>query len=225
MRSDLPTGVVTLLFTDIEGSTRLLSELRGAYIEALAEHRRIIREAAAAHGGSEVDTQGNSFLLAFPRASGAVASAVVAQQGLAGGPIKVRMGIHTGEPELTDEGYVGLDVHRGARIGDAGHGGQILLSATTQPLVDVDTVDLGEHRLQGIERPEHLFGVLADGLDAEFPPLRAIDASEPDLPTWLTPFVGREMELAQLDRAALRQRDPHRLARRPWRRRQDTPGR
>ena len=199
MRHDLPTGVVTLLFTDIEGSTRLLSELRGRYVDALAEHRRLIREALQAHGGVEVDTQGDSFLIAFPRPSGAVAAAVAAQLALRDGPISVRMGIHTGEPELTDEGYVGLDVHRGARIGDAGHGGQILLSAATRALVDVATVDLGEHRLSGIERPEHLYGVVADGLRSDFPPLRAIDASQPDLPTWLTAFIGREMELAQLD--------------------------
>jgi len=199
MRQDLPTGVVTLLFTDIEGSTRLLSELRSGYVDALAEHRRLIREAVAAHGGVEVDTQGDSFLVAFPRPSGAVAAAIAAQRALADGPVKVRMGIHTGEPELTDEGYVGLDVHRGARIGDAGHGGQILLSSTTHALVDIDTTDLGEHRLGGIDRTEHLYGVRVDGLRTEFPPLRAIDTSEPDLPSWLTAFIGRESELAQLD--------------------------
>ena len=145
MRPDLPTGVVTLLFTDIEGSTRLLADLRGRYVDALAEHRRLVREAARAHGGVEVDTQGDSFLIAFPRPSGAVSAAVAAQLALRDGPITVRIGIHTGEPELTDEGYVGLDVHRGARIGDAGHGGQILLSAATHARVDVATVDLGEH--------------------------------------------------------------------------------
>ncbi len=199
MRQDLPTGVVTLLFTDIEGSTRLLADLRGRYVDALAEHRRLVREAARAHGGVEVDAQGDSFLIAFPRPSGAVSAAVAAQLALRDGPIAVRMGIHTGEPELTDEGYVGLDVHRGARIGDAGHGGQILLSATTRALVDVATVDLGEHRLRGIERPERLYGVVADGLRSDFPPLRAIDAAQPDLPTWLTAFIGRELELAQLE--------------------------
>lgn len=199
MRPDLPTGVVTLLFTDIEGSTRLLSELRGGYIEALSEHRRRIRAAAAAHSGVEVDSQGDSFLIAFSRPTGAVAAAVAAQRALADGPIRVRMGIHTGEPELTDEGYVGLDVHRGSRIGDAGHGGQILLSATTRALVDIETSDLGEHRLDGLERPEHLYGVLAEGLPHEFPPLRAVDATEPRLPIWLTTFVGREAELEQID--------------------------
>ena len=135
MRTDLPTGVVTLLFTDIEGSTRLLSELRAAYVEALAEHRRIIREAAAAHGGIEVDTQGDSFLLAFPRPSGAVAAAVAAQRGLAGGPIKVRMGLHTGEPWIAEEGYVGIDVNRAARIAHIGQGGQVLLSEVTAGLL------------------------------------------------------------------------------------------
>ncbi len=198
MRQDLPTGVVTLLFTDIEGSTRLLSELRGGYVDALAQHRRLIREAAAGHGGVEVDSQGDAFLLAFDRPTDAVAAAIDAQRRLAGGPVSVRMGIHTGEPELTDEGYVGLDVHRGARIGAAGHGGQVLLSAATRGLVDIEAVDLGEHRLAGIERPEHIYGVLADGLAREFPPLRASDASEPELPTWLTTFIGREAELAQV---------------------------
>jgi class 3 adenylate cyclase len=121
---ELPTGTVTFLFTDIEGSTRLLRELGDAYAEALAEHRRLLREAFTVHGGVEVDTQGDAFFVAFARARDAVAAAVDAQRALASRPIQVRMGIHTGEPLRTDEGYVGMDIHRGARIAAAGHGGQ-----------------------------------------------------------------------------------------------------
>jgi class 3 adenylate cyclase len=121
----LPTGTVTFLFTDIEGSTRLLDELgAAAYADALAEHRRLVREAFAAYGGVEVDTQGDAFFVAFPDADGALAAAAQAQSALAEGPIRVRMGIHSGEPLLTEEGYVGIDVHRGARVMSAGHGGQ-----------------------------------------------------------------------------------------------------
>lgn len=136
MVGGLPTGVVTLLFTDVEGSTRLLQELGDGYGEALHEHRRRLRAAFAEHEGVEVDTQGDAFFVAFARASDAVAAAADSQRALAGGPIRVRMGLHTGEPRLTDEGYVGLDVHKGARIAAVGHGGQVLLSPTTRALVD-----------------------------------------------------------------------------------------
>ena len=114
--STLPTGVVTFLFTDVEGSTKLLHELGDAYADALHEHRRLLRESLTAHSGVEVDTQGDAFFVAFGRASDAVAAAADAQLALAGGPIRVRMGLHTGEPRVTEEGYVGLDVHKGARI-------------------------------------------------------------------------------------------------------------
>src|ERR671932_2307737 len=125
----LPSGTVTFLFTDIEGSTRLLHELGAErYARALADHRRILREAFGAHGGVEVDTQGDAFFVAFPTAPGALAAAADAQERLAGAPIRVRIGIHTGTPHLTEEGYVGEDVHRAARIAAAGHGGQVLLS-------------------------------------------------------------------------------------------------
>ena len=127
MSRDLPTGTVTFLFTDIEGSTRLLHELGAErYAEALAEHRRVLRDAFAAHGGVEVDTQGDAFFVAFPTAAGAVAAAAAGQEALAPGPITVRMGLHTGTPTATDEGYVGIDVHRGARIAALAHGGQVL---------------------------------------------------------------------------------------------------
>ena len=124
MRSELPTGTVTFLFTDIEGSTRLLAELGDGYAAVLAEHRRVLREAWLRCDGVEVDTQGDAFFVAFGRASDAVAAAADAQVGLAGGPVRVRMGLHTGEPLRTDEGYVGFDVHRAARIAAAGHGGR-----------------------------------------------------------------------------------------------------
>src|SRR6476646_569274 len=130
----LPTGVVTFLFTDVEGSTKLLHELGDTYADALHEHRRLLRKAFTAHNGAEVDTQGDAFFVAFGLASDAVAAAADAQLALFGCPISVRMGLHTGEPRLTDEGYVGLDVHKGARIAAVGHGGQVLLSQTTRAL-------------------------------------------------------------------------------------------
>src|SRR3712207_2232375 len=126
--TDRPTGTVTFLFTDIEGSTKLLHELGERYADVLAEHRRLTREAFTAYRGYEVDTQGDAFLVAFQRASDAARAAGQAQAALAGGPVKVRMGLHTGEPIVTAEGYVGMDVHKGARVMSAGHGGQVLLS-------------------------------------------------------------------------------------------------
>src|SRR5919109_4825045 len=135
MVSDLPTGVVTLLFTDVEGSTRLLHELGDGYGEALHEHRRRLRATFADHDGIEVDTQGDAFFVAFARASSAVAAAADGQRALAVGPIRVRMGLHTGEPRVTEEGYVGLDVYAGARIASSGHGGQVLVSEATRQLI------------------------------------------------------------------------------------------
>jgi class 3 adenylate cyclase len=131
----LPTGTVTFLFTDIEGSTRLLHELGASYAEALAAHRRLLREAFGRNGGIEVDTQGDAFFFAFARAKDAFAAASQAQKALKEGPIRVRMGLHTGEPVVTSEGYVGIDVHRAARIAAAGHGGHVLFSQTTRDLV------------------------------------------------------------------------------------------
>jgi len=200
MISLLPTGVVTLLFTDIEGSTRLLRDLGDAYDEALAEHRRIVRGAVTAHGGVEVDTQGDAFFVAFARASDAVGAAVDAQRALAGGPIKVRMGLHTGEPHLTAEGYVGVDVHRAARIAAVGHGGQVLLSQATRALVDLPARDLGPHRLKDLSVPERIFQLETDGLPREFPPVRTLEAGSSNLPAPRTSFVGRTEELASIDR-------------------------
>ena len=130
---ELPTGTVTFLFTDVEGSTKLLHELGAErYAEVLAEHRRVLRDAFVRHGGVEVDTQGDAFFVAFPHAAPRVAAAEDAQVRLAGGPISVRMGLHTGTPHVTGEGYVGQDVHLGARVAAAGHGGQVLISAASR---------------------------------------------------------------------------------------------
>src|SRR5438093_298256 len=171
-RAELPTGTVTFLFTDVEGSTRLLQEHGTRYAELLAEHRAALRTAFARHGGVEVDTQGDAFFIAFARATDAVSAAGAAREALSGGPIRVRIGIHTGEPQLTDEGYVGIDVHRAARIAAAAHGGQIVLSATTRRLLqsDAHVRDLGEHRLKDLVSPERLFQ-LGDG---DFPPLKSL---------------------------------------------------
>ena len=193
-RTELPTGTVTFLFTDVEGSTRLLQEHGAAYADLLAEHRRLLREAFAAHAGVEVDTQGDAFFVAFARATDAVAAAADSLEALESGPIRVRIGVHTGEPQATDEGYVGIDVHRAARIAAAAHGGQIVVSETTQKLLDADSVlrDLGEHRLKDLTGAERLYQVGA----GDFPPLRTLDAT--NLPVVSIPLVGREQELTEL---------------------------
>src|SRR5438034_10455434 len=193
MRRDLPSGIVTLLFTDIEGSTKLLHELGAeGYAQALAEHRRLMRDAFARHGGVEVDTQGDAFFYAFPTGSEALEAAREAQQGLAAGPIRVRMGVHTGSPHLSEEGYVGPDVHKGARIAAAGHGGQVLLSKETREHVLVDVTDLGEHRLRDFEESVSIFQLGSDRL----PPLKTI--SNTNLPRPASSFVGREREVAEI---------------------------
>ena len=180
VRRDLPSGTVTFLFTDVEGSTKLLHDLGAeAYAQALAEHRRSLRQAFTAHGGVEVDTQGDAFFVAFPTADGAIAAAHEGTEALATGPIRVRIGIHTGTPFVTDEGYVGVDVHRAARIAAAGHGGQVLVSAATVTASQgVDLVDLGEHRLKDLAAPERLYQ-LGEG---EFPPLKALSVSNLPVP-------------------------------------------
>ena len=189
--AELPRGTVTFLFTDLEGSTRLLDEI-GAdeYAAALAEHRRVVREAFERHGGVEVDTQGDAFFVAFPTAPGGLEAAREAQEQLG---LSVRMGLHTGSPLLTEEGYVGADVHRAARIAAAGHGRQVLVSAATAALVDRSELrDLGEHRLKDLSAPERIFQ-LGDG---DFPPLKTLYRT--NLPVPATPFLGRERELAEL---------------------------
>src|SRR6478736_5813867 len=200
MVSGLPTGVVTLLFTDVEGSTRLLHELGDDYGDALHEHRRRLRAAFTEHEGVEVDAQDDAFFVAFARASNAVAAAGDCQRALAGGPIRVRMGLHTGEPRLTEEGYVGLDVHKGARIAAVGHGGQVLLSEPTKALVDADVRDLGAHRLKDLSAPERIYQLEIDGLPSEFPLLKTIEAGMKNLPLPRTSFVGRASELEAIDR-------------------------
>jgi predicted ATPase len=200
MVRDLPTGVVTLLFTDVEGSTRLLHELGDDYGEALHEHRRRLPAAFAGHEGVEVDTQGDAFFVAFARASNAVAAAADCQRALADGPIRVRMGLHTGEPRLTEEGYVGLDVHKGARIAAVGHGGQVLLSQTTRALVDAEVRDLGAHRLKDLSAPERIYQLEIAGLLCDFPLLKTIEAGMKNLPAPRTSFVGRTSELDEIDR-------------------------
>jgi class 3 adenylate cyclase len=151
MHSDLPSGTVTFLFTDVEGSTKLLDELGSeGYAEALAAQRRIVRAACAAQGGVEVDTQGDAFFFAFPTAPGALAAAKALTEGLSSGPIRVRVGVHTGTPLLAEEGYVGDDVHRAARIAASGHGGQVLVSSSTATLVELQLRDLGAHRFKDL---------------------------------------------------------------------------
>jgi predicted ATPase/class 3 adenylate cyclase len=192
MRPDLPTGTVTFLFTDIEGSTRLLHALGPEpYAEALAEHRRVLREAFAAHRGIEVDTQGDAFFVAFPTASGAAHAALAGRDGLDRGRIHVRMGLHTGEPTVTPEGYVGVDVHRGARVAALAHGRQVLLTEQTAALLegDVEVTDLGRHRLKDFDGPVHVLQLGSD----RFPALRSPGAV--DLPSPATPFLGRDREL------------------------------
>jgi predicted ATPase len=190
---ELPRGTVTFLFTDVEGSTRLLHELGDKYADLLAEHRRVLRDAFARHGGVEVDTQGDAFFVAFARASDALAAAADSRAGLEDGLIRVRIGVHTGEPLVTDEGYVGIDVHRAARIAAAGHGGQILVSRSTRDLVGAGELqDLGEHRLKDLTAPERLYQLGPD----EFPPLKTLNAT--NLPVASSPLVGRERELTAL---------------------------
>ena len=194
MRSDLPSGTVTFLFTDVEGSTRLLHELGAeGYADALAEHRRVIREACAAQGGVEVDTQGDAFFFAFPTAPGAAHAASDFGEALASGQIRVRAGMHSGTPFLTEEGYVGEDVHRAARIAACGHGGQVLVSSSTASLLGVQALnDLGEHRLKDLSAPERIYQ-LGDG---DFPPLKSLYRT--NLPVPATPFLGRGIELAEV---------------------------
>jgi predicted ATPase/Tfp pilus assembly protein PilF len=188
-----PTGEVTLVFTDIEGSTRLLEELgTQGYREALAEHRRIVREACAHYAGYEVDYEGDAFFYAFPSAHGAVSAVSEAMAGLGEGPIAIRVGIHTGSPEPDPPKYVGLDVHTAARIMSSGHGGQVVVSPSTAKLVDVELIELGEHRLKDIEQAIPLYQ-LGDG---SFPPLKTI--SNTNLPRPASSFVGREVELAEV---------------------------
>jgi class 3 adenylate cyclase len=187
--SSLPGGTVTFVFTDIEGSTKLLQELGDAdYAQVARDHRRLVRETFAARGGTEIDTQGDAFFFSFPRARDAVAAAVDAQRALRlhawpeGKAVQVRMGLHTGEPHLGDEGYLGIDVVRAARISGAGHGGQILVSETTRALLGnqlpdgVAVRDLGEQHLKDIQH-EHIYEISIDGHPSPGRPLKTASSS------------------------------------------------
>ncbi len=193
----LPSGTVTFLFTDIEGSTRLLQELGAGYAGLLEAHEGVVRYALAGNGGVEVDTQGDAFFAAFASARDAVAAAAEIQRGLSETVTRVRIGLHTGEAELRGERYVGLDVHRAARICSAAHGGQVLMSQSTRDLVDADARDLGEHRLKDLLAPQRLFQLAVPGLPDEFPPPQTLERRRTNLPVQATPLVGRERELAE----------------------------
>ena len=208
--AEIPTGAVTFLFTDIEGSTRLVKQLRDRYGVVLAHHQRLLRAAFVAHGGYEVDTQGDSFFVAFASARDALLAAVEGQLALSSHPwpvgvqIKVRMGLHTGQAVAHDDRYTGLAVHRAARIAAAGHGGQILVSQATQTLLEdeeedlhVFLRDLGEQRLKDLDRPVRLYQAAAEGLQASFPPVRgSADLAEAAEGAIARPFWRRRSVLA-----------------------------
>ena len=205
--SPLPTGTLTLLFSDIEGSTSLLNRLGTRWGEALSAQRRILRETFEAHHGREMGTEGDSFFVVFTSAQEALSAAIEGQRRLGRHdwpgqvPIRVRMGLHTGEPQRHEDGYIGIDVHRAARIAGTAHGGQIVLSAATQELAgagaDYEMRDLGWHRLKDLAEPEHLFDVAAAGVQEGHPPLRSL-GTEASLPTYATELIGRGREVAQI---------------------------
>jgi predicted ATPase/class 3 adenylate cyclase len=212
---ELPTGTVTLLFSDIEGSTALLSRLGDRYGAALSAQRELMRVAISASGGLEMGTEGDSFYVAFESAAAAVRACVAAQRALAGyewpggAAVRVRMGLHSGEPARHEDGYVGMDVHRAARIAAAGHGGQVVLSDATRLLAQprlpdgVSVRDLGWHRLKDIDAPERIYQLVIPGLPDQFPPPKSLGA-QTSLPAPLTPLVSRDSELEQLRAAILR---------------------
>ncbi|HEX8696024.1 MAG TPA: tetratricopeptide repeat protein [Longimicrobium sp.] len=215
-----PRGTVTFLFTDMEGSTRLLQQIGAAYPAVLEEQRRLAMGACERHGGRLVDTAGDGLFVAFERARDALAAAIEAQRALLSHPwpdgaaVRVRMGLHTGEPVASGSGYTGLDVHRAARIMSAAHGGQVVLSEATRQLAagdlpGVELVDLGEHALKDLPRPERLYQVRAEGLPAAFPPLRTAGAPGVSLPGRALPLIGRDEELAAV--SGLLRRDDVRL--------------
>ncbi len=209
----LPTGTVTFLFTDIQGSTRLLESLGDRYANLQTDYRQLLRDALREQGGQEIDTQGDAFFAVFPRARDAIAAALAVQRACKArawperATVRLRMGLHTGEPLGSEAGYVGMDVHRAARICAAAHGGQILLSQTTRDLVEHDLPkgislrDLGTHRLKDLARPQRLFQVVAEDLPADFPLLKSLDVLPNNLPVQLTSFIGRERETAEAKRA------------------------
>jgi predicted ATPase/class 3 adenylate cyclase len=207
----LPSGTATFVFTDIQGSTTLVQGLGlERWREILDAHHQLLREQWSGHNGHEVKTEGDAFFVAFGQATDAVAACADAQRSLAGhpwppdAPIRVRMGLHTGEAHLVgDNDYIGLDVHRAARIVSTAHGGQVVISESTQTLVagilpdGVSLVDLGEHRLKDLSRPEHLYQLKIEGLSSDFPPLKSLDRVINNLPSQMTSFVGRDKELVR----------------------------
>ena len=209
MGDGLPSGTVTMLFSDIEGSTRLLGRLGSQYADVLSAQRSILRSAFAAWHGREMGTEGDSFFVVFSSAVDAANACVAAQQGLdshawpAGLPVRVRMGLHTGEPVRHEDGYVGMDVHLAARIAATAHGGQVVLSAATAHLVGerlpegARLVDLGRHRLKDIDQPERIHQLNVPGVETAFPPLKSLGTAT-SLPTTSTPLFGRDGELREL---------------------------
>ncbi|HEX2129681.1 MAG TPA: adenylate/guanylate cyclase domain-containing protein [Solirubrobacterales bacterium] len=207
---ELLTGTVTFLFSDIEGSTRLLQAQGDAWPSVLERHQELLRLAFASGDGQEMGTEGDSFFVAFPTAPGAAAAAVAAQRALAAEPwpddaeLRVRIGMHTGEASFSARTYAGLHVHRASRIAAVGYGGQILLSDTTRALVEqalpagCELRDLGVHRLKDLEHPEHLWQLVVPELRSEFPAIRSLDAVPNNLPTRLTTFLGRSGEIAAI---------------------------
>ena len=216
--SDLPTGTVTFLFSDIEGSTRLIQGLGDRYPEVQLAHNRLLRSAFAAEGGHELRTEGDSFFVVFGSALKACAGAAAAQRDLQryawpdGGQVRVRIGLHTGEATLVGNEYLGLDVHRAARVAGAAHGGQVLVSETTRTLVEgglppgLRLRDLGVHRLKDLARPERLFQLTIDGLHAEFPALRSLETTPNNLPIQLTSFIGRDDQVREAKQLLARSR-------------------
>ncbi len=208
----LPTGTVTFLFAEIEGSARLLQQLGERYADVLARSRRLVRAAVEERCGHNIDSKGDAFCFAFPRARDALAAAIGAQRSVLRHPwahgisVRVRMGLYTGEALAVDTGYAGIDVHTAARIGAASHGGQILVSQTTRDLTadalpdGISLRDLGEHRLKALAHPHHLFQVVAADLPSDFPALWSLDVLPNNLPRQLTSFVGREREMGEVKR-------------------------
>jgi DNA-binding NarL/FixJ family response regulator/class 3 adenylate cyclase len=198
----LPAGTVTLLFTDIEGSTELVGRLGDDYVRVLEEHRQLLRAAIGEAGGIEIDCRGDEISVVFTDASSAVAAAVAAQRALAahawgdGTEVRVRMGIHTGEPKIEGTSYVGLDVHRVARIADAGHGGQVLVSERAREAAGVDALDLGEQRFKGLPGSEHVYQVVAEGLRGDFPQLRTAKGAA-GLPPSASNHMGMRVVVAE----------------------------
>jgi predicted ATPase/class 3 adenylate cyclase len=205
------SGTVSLLFTDIDGSTRLLEQLGDAYATLLADHHAIMDEVLSTHGGTRVDAAGDGLFVSFASAREALVACVDAQRRLSahawpnGAEVKVRMGLHTGEPLSASGGYIGIDVHRAARICSAGHGGQVLVSDAARALIGtgvpegVSFLDLGEHRLKDLAAAVRLYQVVADGLDTDFPPVRSLETLPNNLPRQLSTFVGRDAEIADAE--------------------------